>query len=297
MPMPNRIKGKNSYRYAYQGQEKDIETDKEAFQLRLWDGRIGRWLTTDPYGQYSSPYLGMGNNPTNGVDPDGGLFGRIRAWFYKLTHGGSIMKNEFDKWVWASDTKLSGNNAGGYMSSDLEMKSFGYGGFGKFHRKSSEVFITGKVDLGFANHGFDTGLLGGGIKIATSDLLNFNLGGKKKYGGSWEWNNNYKNYKDSDKPYTGTMFGIDIESPYGDYGYNASLKGVSPFSEKYNHSKPQLSVNHNVYAGYAVLRLHGLDISKKGVGISLNLEENFGASFFIGGTVNMGGKIEGYWEF
>ena len=74
MPMPFRDNGTNSYRYAYQGQEKDPETGKEAFELRLWDSRIGRWLTTDPAGQYSSPYLGMGNNPINGVDPDGGEF-------------------------------------------------------------------------------------------------------------------------------------------------------------------------------------------------------------------------------
>ncbi|WP_181899412.1 RHS repeat domain-containing protein [Flagellimonas nanhaiensis] len=62
----------NSYRYTYQGQEKDGETNKEAFQLRLWDARIGRWLTVDPYGQFYSPYVGMGNNPIVGVDPDGG---------------------------------------------------------------------------------------------------------------------------------------------------------------------------------------------------------------------------------
>ncbi len=75
MPMPNRnIQDANGYRYAYQGQEKDPETGKEAFELRLWDGRIGRWLTTDPAKQYDSPYLGMGNNPINGVDPNGAYF-------------------------------------------------------------------------------------------------------------------------------------------------------------------------------------------------------------------------------
>ncbi len=60
------------YRYGLQGQESDPETGKEAFQLRLWDSRIGRWLTPDPYGQFASPYLGMGNNPISLVDPDGG---------------------------------------------------------------------------------------------------------------------------------------------------------------------------------------------------------------------------------
>lgn len=44
----------------------------EAFQLRLWNGRLGRWLSPDPYGQYDSPYLGMGNNPISMIDPDGG---------------------------------------------------------------------------------------------------------------------------------------------------------------------------------------------------------------------------------
>jgi len=69
MTMLNSIN--NNYRYAYQGQEKDPETGKEAFELRLWDSRVGRWLTTGPAGQYNSPYLGMGNDPIDGVDPDG----------------------------------------------------------------------------------------------------------------------------------------------------------------------------------------------------------------------------------
>ncbi|NQY29047.1 MAG: RHS repeat-associated core domain-containing protein [Flavobacteriaceae bacterium] len=76
MAMPQRKLTNGTYRYAFQGQELDPETGKEAFQLRLWDGRIGRWLTTDPYGQYHSPYLGMGNDPINGIDPDGGY----RTW-------------------------------------------------------------------------------------------------------------------------------------------------------------------------------------------------------------------------
>lgn len=62
----------SGYRYAFQGQELDPETGMEAFQLRLWDGRIGRWLSPDPYQEFDSPYLGMGNNPISLTDPDGG---------------------------------------------------------------------------------------------------------------------------------------------------------------------------------------------------------------------------------
>ena len=39
----------------------------------MYDGRVGRWMTTDPYSQYHSPYLAMGNDPINLVDPDGGF--------------------------------------------------------------------------------------------------------------------------------------------------------------------------------------------------------------------------------
>ncbi len=103
MPMPGRtLTGSENYRYAYQGQEgasvknspadyfseaaglsREQKTGKEAFQLRLWDSRIGRWLTTNPAGQYHSPYLGMGNNPVGMIDPDGGYdkwWKAFKAW-------------------------------------------------------------------------------------------------------------------------------------------------------------------------------------------------------------------------
>jgi RHS repeat-associated protein len=71
MVMPD-LNTEGDYRYAFQGQEKDPETGKEAFELRLWDARIGRWLTTDPKRIHHSPYLGMANNPIRTIDPDGG---------------------------------------------------------------------------------------------------------------------------------------------------------------------------------------------------------------------------------
>jgi len=40
--------------------------------LREYDPIVGRWLSTDPYREFASPYIGMGNNPVNYTDPDGG---------------------------------------------------------------------------------------------------------------------------------------------------------------------------------------------------------------------------------
>ena len=56
----------------YQGMERDGETDLVSFELRSMDVRLGRWQAPDPYAQYHSPYLAMGNNPVSRVDPDGG---------------------------------------------------------------------------------------------------------------------------------------------------------------------------------------------------------------------------------
>ena len=69
--------GSTRYRHGYQGQfaDKDEETGFDSFELRLYNSRIGRWTAPDPYGQFDSPYVGMGNDPVNGVDPDGGFFG------------------------------------------------------------------------------------------------------------------------------------------------------------------------------------------------------------------------------
>jgi RHS repeat-associated protein len=91
-----------NYRYAFQGQELDGETGMEAFQLRLWDGRIGRWLSPDPMGQYASPYLGMGNNPISRIDPDGGSDYPERDGY-----GCGDTWNDADgSWTWDSDQNM-----------------------------------------------------------------------------------------------------------------------------------------------------------------------------------------------
>ena len=65
---------KEGYRYGYQGQfaEHDEETGWSSFELRMYDPIIARWTSTDPYGQFYSPYLAMGNMPGM-VDPNGGF--------------------------------------------------------------------------------------------------------------------------------------------------------------------------------------------------------------------------------
>lgn len=65
---------KNDSRYGYQGDysEEESETGWNEFDLRMYDSQIGRWTGVDPYDEFPSPYLGMGNDPVNFVDQTGG---------------------------------------------------------------------------------------------------------------------------------------------------------------------------------------------------------------------------------
>jgi RHS repeat-associated protein len=66
--------GKAKAKQSYQGDynEQDDETSYNEFALRFYDPQIGRWLQVDPKIIQSGMYNGMGNDPVNQVDPDGG---------------------------------------------------------------------------------------------------------------------------------------------------------------------------------------------------------------------------------
>ena len=111
MAMPNRnIVG--DYRYNYQGQELDKETGKIAFQLRLYDPRINRWTTTDPYRQYHSPYVSMGNNWVSQTDPDGG---KADDW-YKDSDGNYVFDSRVNSQADLATYGLDGTYVGDTFS-------------------------------------------------------------------------------------------------------------------------------------------------------------------------------------
>ena len=85
-PYGQRIKAlasENSFpnEYLYQGKELDNENGLNwyDFHARLYDPVLGRWHTPDPAQQYVSPYMAMGNDPANRVDPNGQI--DIGHWF------------------------------------------------------------------------------------------------------------------------------------------------------------------------------------------------------------------------
>jgi len=90
------------YTFGFQGQfaEKDAETGLHYFELRLYDSKIVRWKSTDPYEQHASPYVAMGNNPIIYVDSDGGFDTRFGAWWYKIWNGGGDVSYNEDGDFW-----------------------------------------------------------------------------------------------------------------------------------------------------------------------------------------------------
>lgn len=176
----------NSYRYGYQGEYAEDETDEtgikaNSFQLRLYDPRLGRWMSPDPYGQYHSPYLAMGNSPTNSVDPDGGLAnpiygsdGVFRGYDDKGTGGEAIIYDGKFKPGMSQISILSceNKNPGSFLSDYYFANNFNMGQVSDMekvmvssieqYRKYEALIVTGELMTEAIGIAMTSKLLSGG---------------------------------------------------------------------------------------------------------------------------------------
>jgi len=89
-PMPGRKFSSNSYKYGFNGMEKDDEisgsgNDYTTFH-RCLDTRLGRWMSIDPMATaFESPYVSMGNSPILYNDPMGDVIhASVKTWFHLI---------------------------------------------------------------------------------------------------------------------------------------------------------------------------------------------------------------------
>ena len=95
--MPGRNLSNDKYRYGFNGKEKDkdITTGDLDFGERIYDGRLGRWLSVDPLQQKFaglSPYNYCYNSPLKYVDPDGKLGIIVDLMYDEKTKGYTVLK-------------------------------------------------------------------------------------------------------------------------------------------------------------------------------------------------------------
>ena len=72
--MPGRSFSSGSYRYGFNGKENDDETGYQDYGMRIYDARLGKFLSVDPIGSeypWNAPYSFAENRVINGVDLDG----------------------------------------------------------------------------------------------------------------------------------------------------------------------------------------------------------------------------------
>jgi RHS repeat-associated protein len=114
--MENREITREHYRYGYQGQfsEEDNATGYNEFDLRMYDPKIGRWLSSDPYGQYYSPYLAMNNTPHMSADADGGWSWITAGIGFAVGATAGYIASDGD-WRWALAGGVAGGALGGAM--------------------------------------------------------------------------------------------------------------------------------------------------------------------------------------
>ena len=97
------------YRYGFNGKEheKEITEGDYDFGARIYDGRIGRWLSVDPlYKKYPnfSPYVFVANNTLNAIDIKGKdiIFILDREAANGNGHAAVLIGNEKSGWVYVS---------------------------------------------------------------------------------------------------------------------------------------------------------------------------------------------------
>ena len=97
------------YRYGFNGKENDNEVKGQGNQLnfgsRVYDSRIGRYLSIDPLtGKHADmqPYHHASNSPTNRIDPDGNddihFHYFVRTVFVPNGHGGTKPQSQVFTW-------------------------------------------------------------------------------------------------------------------------------------------------------------------------------------------------------
>jgi hypothetical protein len=94
----------------------------------MYDPKFGRWISRDPHKQFWSPYIGMGNNPISGFDPDGrdvillNYPNGARFLGHSYGHVGMLVGNDQSGWRYLSKEGTLANHGAYGPANDLTNK-------------------------------------------------------------------------------------------------------------------------------------------------------------------------------
>jgi RHS repeat-associated protein len=116
-PMPGRNYSSGDYRYGFNGMEEDNEVKGDGnsydFGARIYDPRVGRWLSLDPLQtRYPalSPYNYVANSPIQFIDPDGQVINRANSKRLKEVKR-ALIKTPTGRAIWKGARKAPGRVA------------------------------------------------------------------------------------------------------------------------------------------------------------------------------------------
>jgi RHS repeat-associated protein len=146
------------------------------FSARYYDQQLGIWHNPDPAGQFISPYLAMGNNWSNGIDPSGKNFWR---WAFAILDpigyiGASLESNgNWNPDNWNKDWLKGG------ITADIIAASVFVG----VTDMTTPAILTNTLGLGAAGTNIAVGASIGVAQNVGSQLL--------QDGGKWNWDNEF----------------------------------------------------------------------------------------------------------
>ena len=121
MLLPNRHDPGDGYRYGFNGMEKideidGVEGSKLDFGNRIYDSRIGRWLSLDGLASeypHQSDYVYVSNSPIGKIDIDGDWDIEVHAYKNRKKYGYAILivKDRMGNEVYRTTVRVQGNKS------------------------------------------------------------------------------------------------------------------------------------------------------------------------------------------
>ncbi len=215
-PLPGRQFNNGSYRFGFNGKERDDEAkgagNEYDYGFRIYNPRLGRFLSVDPLTRnfaFYSPYQYAGNKPIYAIDLDGL---EDYAYIYKLTdqgrtliqtidytktdagtgplgHGvyGQVINQKGDKFSEAF-ISTDGNSIGSFSNPNVNRK-----GFENTNTRLNGLLLEKTVENALVDLGFDKTGVQNDVEVLNTDrpgwngaFATFKSGTSDKYTANWE---------------------------------------------------------------------------------------------------------------